>query len=57
MAKKKKKIDDPAGLFIPAGLFVGMGVGFLIDNFVGPMFIGLGVGFVLFAIFSFGKKK
>lgn len=33
------------GLAIPAGLFIGMGVGFLIDNLVGGLFIGLGGGF------------
>lgn len=38
------------GLFIPAGIFIGMGIGFLIDQLVPSMFIGLGAGFVLFAI-------
>jgi hypothetical protein len=42
-----------AGLFIPAGLFIGMGVGWATDNFLPGMFIGLGTGFLVFAIFSF----
>ena len=51
----KKKKDNPSGVFIPAGLFVGMGLGFLYDQLVAGMFIGLGVGFALFAIFSMKK--
>lgn len=39
-----------AGLFIPAGLFIGMGVGWAIDSFLPGMFIGLGAGFFFFAI-------
>jgi hypothetical protein len=50
METKKNKRKGASGLFIPAGLFVGMGVGFITDNFVASMFIGLGVGFLLFAL-------
>ncbi len=32
MAKAKKEKKDPIGLFIPAGIFIGIGIGFLIDN-------------------------
>lgn len=51
MAKENEK-DNPGGLFIPAGVLTGMGVGFLIDNLVAGMFIGLGVGFAIFAVIS-----
>ncbi len=44
---EKKKRGDISGLAIPAGLFVGMGVGFLIDELVAGLFIGLGAGFLL----------
>ncbi|MFC1984087.1 hypothetical protein ACFLVO_03655 [Chloroflexota bacterium] len=37
-------------MFIPAGLFIGMGIGWAIDSFLPGMFIGLGAGFVCFAI-------
>jgi len=45
--KKKKGLS---GLFIPAGIFIGMGVGFITDELVAGLFIGLGVGFVVAAI-------
>ena len=47
--KKKKKVDDRSGLFIPAGLFMGLGYGFLYDQLVAGLFIGLGAGFILAA--------
>ena len=50
MEKKRSKRRDLAGVFIPAGLFIGMGVGWAIDNFLPGMFIGLGAGFLLFAL-------
>ncbi len=46
----KKKKDDRSGIFIPAGLFVGMGLGFLLGNFVAWMFLGLGAGFLGMAL-------
>lgn len=54
---KKLKEKDIAGLFIPAGLFLGMGVGFLINQLLGGIFVGLGVGFLLMAMVSLVKKK
>lgn len=55
MAKKEKK-SDYAGLFIPAGLFIGFGLGFVFDNVPAGMFGGLGLGFLLFAIVKIFKK-
>ena len=55
-ANLKKK--DRGALFIPAGIFLGLGFGFLYGRVVEGMFIGLGVGFVFFAIADmFGNKK
>ena len=48
--KDKKKKEGISGVAIPAGLFIGMGVGFLTDELVAGMFIGLGAGFLLFLI-------
>jgi hypothetical protein len=45
-------------LFIPAGLFIGMGVGFIYpEHLVADMFIGLGIGFLITALFRVIKKK
>jgi uncharacterized membrane protein len=52
----KKKNDDRSGLFIPAGLFLGMGVGFLFDQLTAGMFIGMGAGFVAMTIVKVMKK-
>jgi len=32
------------GWVVPAGLFIGMGIGWLVDHFTPGLFIGLGVG-------------
>lgn len=53
MAKKDKKeceCGKGSALFIPAGIFIGMGVGFLANNLPAGLFIGMGAGFVAFAI-------
>ena len=54
---EKKDRRGISALFIPAGLFVGMGIGFLTDQLVPGMYIGLGVGFVLFVISFLLIKK
>lgn len=52
----EKKEKDSAGLFIPGGLLLGMGLGFLASNIAAGMFIGLGLGFIAFAIVANSKK-
>jgi hypothetical protein len=47
---KKSKRKATSGLFIPAGLFIGMGIGFVYNSLVAGLFIGLGAGFLLFAL-------
>jgi hypothetical protein len=44
------------GLFIPAGLFLGMGFGFLFGNVTVGIFLGLGVGFAAFAVVLLMRK-
>ena len=49
--KNQSKKDDRwarGGLFIPAGLFLGFGIGFLVDDMAAGMFVGLGIGFFAF---------
>jgi hypothetical protein len=43
MAKKRK---DENGLLIPAGIMIGLGIGFMTGNIPAWLFIGLGSGFV-----------
>ena len=52
----KKKKEDKAGLFIPAGLFIGMGLGFLLNNLVAWMFLGMGIGLMGMAIAKHKEK-
>ncbi len=58
MAKKqqenKQKHEDISGLFIPAGIFLGTGLGFLLDNLPAWLFIGMAVGFIAMVL---SKKK
>ena len=57
MINKKKKHDDWSGMFIPAGLFIGMGFGFLSNQLIAGLFIGLGAGFAAAALSRIWKKK
>lgn len=50
MSEQSKKQKGVSGLAIPAGLFIGMGVGFIVDDLVAGMFIGLGSGFLVMII-------
>ncbi len=60
MARRKRKSiqkKDASELAIPAGLFLGLGIGFIIGQIVGGVLIGLGVGFLLLLIIKLIKKK
>ena len=52
--KENKK--DISALYIPTGLFIGMGVGFIINQLVGSIFLGLGLGFLAMALSKKNKK-
>ena len=65
MAKKQikqtKKVEAKSNrgsgtLFIPAGIFIGMGFGFLINNVPAGLFAGMGLGFLAFGIAALMKK-
>ncbi len=55
--KQNKKEGSPGGLFIPAGILLGFGIGFAVGNIPAGMFIGLGAGFLAFAIYEIFHKK
>lgn len=46
-SEKPDKQKGVSGLAVPAGLFIGMGFGFLTDNFIAGIFLGLGGGFLI----------
>ena len=46
----QKKHWNITGVAIPAGLFIGMGIGFLIGNITAGIFLGLGSGFLAMMI-------
>jgi hypothetical protein len=56
---KKEKKEGIAGILVPAGIMIGMGVGFLTDQLVAAMFIGLGAGFLamFIAMLVLRRKK
>lgn len=49
--------NSPSGALVPAGLLIGMGVGFLINQLVAGLFIGLGVGILAMTIAEFVVKS
>ena len=46
----QKKDWNITGIAIPAGVLIGLGVGFLVDNVAAGIFIGLGGGFLAMMI-------
>jgi polyferredoxin len=54
---EKRRKEESGALFIPAGIFLGLGFGFLYNDLVAGLFIGMGVGFILFAITALLKRR
>ncbi|MAG44699.1 hypothetical protein CL633_02315 [bacterium] len=48
--------SKPGSLFIPAGVLLGLGIGFLTGNIPAGLFIGIGAGFALFGVSILVKK-
>lgn len=44
------KKNSPSGAFVPAGLLIGMGIGFLTGNLLAGLFVGLGTGILAMAL-------
>ncbi len=51
--KEKKRRGD---IFIPAGLFLGFGIGFASNNIPAGIFVGFAGGFAAFAVCRFFEK-
>lgn len=54
---KSKKNLEIAGTLVPAGLFIGMGIGWVLGYLVQGLLIGLGTGFLAMAIARFMFNK
>lgn len=52
-----KKKENPGGLFVAAGVLMGMGFGFLYGNLPAGLFIGLGCGFIVFGIITYLRTR
>ncbi|UCG55435.1 MAG: hypothetical protein JSV32_04345 [Dehalococcoidia bacterium] len=49
-SEEEKKQWGVTGVAIPAGILIGLGIGFLVDDIVPGVLIGLGVGFLFMMI-------
>jgi hypothetical protein len=49
-SEDEKKQWSITGVAIPAGVLLGLGIGFLMDNIVPGILIGLGIGFFFMMI-------
>ena len=54
--ERRKWKKEKGALFIPAGLFLGFGIGFAVNNIPAGLFIGFGAGFTAYAISLFFEK-
>lgn len=54
--ERRKKKKEKGAIFIPAGLFLGFGIGFAVNNIPAGFFIGFGAGFAAYAISLFLEK-
>jgi hypothetical protein len=55
--KAKHNKNDRGALFIPAGIFLGLGFGFVYNKIPEGLFLGLGAGFVVYAIVQTLSRK
>jgi hypothetical protein len=49
-SEEEKKQWSVTGVAIPAGVLIGLGIGFMVDDIVAGILIGLGGGFALMMI-------
>ena len=56
-SRETKDRKTASGLFIPAGIFLGMGIGWIFGYLVQGIFIGLGLGFLAMVIVMLRRPK
>jgi hypothetical protein len=49
-SEEEKKQWSVTGVAIPAGVLIGLGIGFMVDDIVAGILIGLGGGFALMMV-------
>ena len=55
--RQKNRQKYPEATFVPAGVLIGIGYGFLANNIPAWTLIGLGLGFAVMAIIRLLRKK
>lgn len=55
--EEPKRRTEISGVFVPAGLLIGMGVGWLFGHLVEGLFIGLGAGLLLMAMMQLFLRR
>lgn len=55
--QEKKEKNSSGALFIPAGVLIGIGMGFILHQLIGLTLIGLGCGFLAFALYEIITKR
>ena len=49
-SERRRRGWEVSGVFVPAGLLIGMGIGWVFDHMVPGLIIGLGAGFLAMAV-------
>lgn len=57
MERRDRRDRGFEGLFVPAGLFVGLGIGFILNSIPGFLILGLGIGFLAMAVARAAKHR
>jgi hypothetical protein len=53
----KKQSKDYEGILIPGGLFVGLGIGIILNQTAAGALLGLGFGFILYGLVKSRNKN
>jgi len=53
----RKESTDYEGILIPGGLFVGLGIGIVLNQTAAGALVGLGIGFIMYGLVKALKKN
>jgi len=54
---RSKKAWETSGVLVPAGLLIGMGIGWIFGHLVPGLFIGLGAGMLAMAVLQLFLRR